>query len=304
MSDDPKRTKVYSISIAALLALLAFMLVIVSMNMFGHLDKVLKEPSLPQQPPQTLPTSSTSTTTQTSIIEKSTVGSACSLSDLVLRDAELQELANNQNLQTLNLSHCSFSGPSSAKLSVKTIHVSNSTLDANAIAFIARSPSIKCAEFFKCTFQPLSLHALRSSRIAWLQIRNSKVLTTDNSFCTGDIADISSMSHLIHLELERSEIGANILGGIKKSNVQVVNLHGCNVTDTDLASISKSPRLQYVDILSNPKVSVAGIKSLLHAPKIQHIKCDLDLSKSALSQLERQKVVAATYHVPASFYEK
>lgn len=305
MSDDPKRTKVYSISIAALFALLAFMLVIVSMNMFGHRDKALKEqPSLPHQPPESLATSSTSTTKPTPTIEESTAGSACSLSDRVLRDVDLQELANNQNLRTLTLSHCSFSGQSSAKLSVKTVHVSNSTLDANAIAFIAHSPSIKCAEFFSCTFQPLSLHALRSSKIAWLQIRNSKVLTTDNSFSAGDISDISSMPQLIHLELERSQIAANVLGGINKSNVQVVNLRDCDLNDTDLAKISTSPQLKYINILSNPKLSVAGVVKLLRAPKIQHIKCDLDFSNTALSHLDRIKVDAASYHVPASFYEK
>lgn len=302
MTAGPKqRSKFYPSIIGALLALTAFMLVVVSMNIFGHREPVAEEPISVQrhEPPQ-----NNTDTESTPLVKTSTDGSECSFSRTVLTDTDLQKLADNKNLRTLNLTHCSFAGKLSAQTTAQTIHVAHSSVDANAISFIALSPSIRCAEFFSCEFQPLSLDSLRSSKIAWLQIRNSKVLTHDNSFCTADIADIAAMPNLVHLELERSEIAANTLGGISTSAVKVANLRDCDLSDSDLASISKSPRLQYINILSNPKLSAAGVAQLLRAPKIRQIKSDLDLSKLALTHLEREKLDPASYHVPGSFYEK
>lgn len=299
-----RRSKFYSIAIGALFALMAFMLVIVSMNMFGHRDSAPHEQVRTNKLHDSVENSSFAHVASTPSLKTTADGSECSISDSVLSDTDLQKLANNKNLRTLNLTHCTFAGKLSAQLTAQTIHVSNSDIDANAVDFIALSPLIKCAEFFSCEFHPLSLHALRSSKIAWLQIRNSKVLTTDNSFCAADIADIVAMPHLVHLELERSQIAANTLGEINKSAVQVANLRDCDLNDSDLANISKSPRLQYINILSNSKLSDTGVEQLLRAPNIRQIKCDLDLSKLKLTDLERKKLDSASYHVPGTYYDK
>ncbi len=187
---------------------------------------------------------------------------------------------------------------------MKTVHVSSSELGENAVAFIALLPRIKCAEFFRCDFHPFSLDAFKSSKITWLQIRDSKVLSSVISFSPADIADISAMTHLVHLELARSELAADSIRAVSKSSAQVANFRSCDLTDADLKNISKMSRLRFIDVSSNPKLTIRGVRTLLAAPKIQQIKCDLDLSKLPLSHAERQKVNPSAYHVPASFYKK
>ncbi|MBS1955259.1 MAG: hypothetical protein JST89_13820 [Cyanobacteria bacterium SZAS-4] len=301
-----KKKKILAKVCGALLAVLALLTVLISMNVFGRLPnrnaQTLKESANNEN--QSL--SKDATATPVSTVESNTNDddNVCSLTDVKVGDAELNELAKNQNLRTLKLVHCTFAGQLSTKLPVETVYVSNSEVNANVIAFIASSPSVKCAEFFTCDFQPSALRALKFSRISWLQIRNCKVLSSNNSFSATDIADISAMPYLKHLELERSQIAANTLGAINKSAVQVANLRDCGLTDTDLAKISKTLSLRYLNILSNPKLSVGGVRKLLQAPNLQHVKCDLDFSQIALSPVERQQTDAASYHVPSSFYRK
>lgn len=291
--------------IGALLALIALLLSICLMNEFGHKSNATKPASSSQSVPDPPPAAEAVLTEK--LLSKNTVNEVCSLKDLSLDGKGLKEILENKKLRGLKLAGCRFRKPLFPTLSnssLDTISISNSELDFQLLDYLNKASSLKYVELFTCTLQPHSLDAFADSRIVRLQLRNSRELSSDNSFTDSDLESIANIKSLKHLELEHSELQSNATQGLKLCLAQVLNLNHCDLTDSDLQAIAAMKHIQYVDISYNPKLTYRGIEHLLRVPGIKQIKYDVDVSSSNLTKADKLRLDPALYKVPKSFYDK
>ncbi|CAN5504605.1 hypothetical protein BH10CYA1_BH10CYA1_40000 [soil metagenome] len=304
MNDDRFKLEKKSFSlIGALLAVLAFLVVICCMNEFGH-QRPTSQASKERGTETVINSPSEADVTITpELLSEHTVKEACSLKDLTLNGDDLKAITANTNLRGLKLAGCKFHGPFIPKQShssLERISIANSDLDGPLLDYFKQVSSLRALELFTCALQPHSLDSLSDTHIVWLQLRNSRELSGDNSFTAADMASIAKIQSLKHLELERSRLKPDAVQSLKLSAAQVVNLNHCDLTDSDLVALAGMRNVRYIDVSYNPKITYKGIEHLLRAPGIKQIKYDVWLDH--LTEADKERLDPLRYNVPRSFY--
>ena len=292
--------------IGFLLALLAFLLVLCWMNEFGHKNPASQTSKEREARTVVDSPSETDLKVTPELLSENTANGICMLEDLNLNGDDLKAISAIKNLHGLKLHNCKFRGPffpTQPNSAFETVSISNSELDGQLLENLSQVSSLKCLNIFTCALAPHALDSLGTTRLVWLQLRNSRELSGDNSFTAADLASVAKIPSLKHLELEHSEIQANAVGSLKLSGAEVVNLNHCDLCDADLLELASMRNLKFLDISYNPKITDKGITYLLGSPSIKQIKYDVDLSDGHLTKINKDKLNQALYKVPRSFYQ-
>lgn len=234
-------------------------------------------------------------------------GKSCTIANVDLNSSNMDSIAQNQAIVELKLRDVTFKTGAIKHLKnahLKAFYCAGSNVDGALILCLTSLPKLKFANFYRCHFSRDALIPLGRANLERLQLRDCVTESSRGEFSIVDLSSIGRMNSLKHLELQRSKLQRGALYCLRKSRVIVLDASRCSITDADTRALVAMPRLAYVNVTDNPELTSAGVMNLLASKSVKQIKCDVDMSKCAMSIVNRRRVNPALYNVPSSFYRK
>jgi len=232
---------------------------------------------------------------------------SCTVSDGTIKEAMFHKIAQIKNLREVSLKRCEFNGADFqiiANCPLEAIHFDDGKINEDCLRVIGRMPLLRLLEMFACDVNPHSLAHLNNSNMQWLQLRYSQNSSGPSNFMPDQLAVLGEMKNLKYLELERSSFAPGAFRSLGKSNIVALNVERCNLTDDDIADLVKMPKLAYLNLTRNPRVTCKGLRLLLESKTILQVSFNEDISKCGFSKAEQNKLNPKLFIIPPPLWQK
>ncbi len=232
---------------------------------------------------------------------------SCKVTDGTIKAAMFHKVAQIKNLREFSLKRCEFTGSDFQILSntrIEAVHLDDGKLDEDCLQAIGKLPLIRLIEMFACDLSPHALAHLSGSNVCWVQIRYSQNLSPSKAFTAEDLAALSELKKLSYLELEQSKITPGAFRALSKCGTIALNVARCDVTDDDVIDIAHMPKLGYLNLSRNPKVTCKGLRALLESKTIQQISWNGDVLKCGFTAAEKKKLDPKLFAIPQQLWQR
>lgn len=232
---------------------------------------------------------------------------SCTVSDGIIKEAMFRRIAQIKNLHELSFKRCEFSGSNFqliANCPLEAIHFDDGKINDECLQVIGKMPMLRLLEMFACDISPHALAHLSKSNMLWLQLRYSQNSSEPSNFSSEQLAVVGDMKNLKFLQLERSSFEPGAFRALAHSHIVALNVERCNVTDDDVADIAKMPKLAYLNLTRNPRVTCKGLKLLLESKTIRQISFSDDISKCGFSKAEQHKLDPKFFVIPLELCQR
>jgi hypothetical protein len=227
---------------------------------------------------------------------------SCIVSDGKLTPAILHKILAVKNLHEVWLKRCEFTAADLQALSVcplEVIKIEEGNISEDCMQIISKMPKLRKLEIFASDVPPHAMAHLAESKISWLMIHYCLSSKNGGQLTASDLSILCDMENLMCLDLERDRFAPGALKGLARSNISVLNVERCNLTDNDVVDIAKIPKITCVNLNRNDSVSCRGLKTLLACKNFKTAAFDGDTSNCDLSDDDRKRFGPKLYRVPA-----
>ncbi len=232
---------------------------------------------------------------------------SCTVTDGTIKAPMFHKIAQIKNLRMLSLKRCDFTGADFQILGntgIEAIRFDNDKLDEECLKAIAKLPLIHLVEIVSCDLAPHALAHLSDSNVRWLQLRYSQNTPPDTNFSADDVHALCELKKICFLELEKCKFAPGAFSALRKSGAVALNVERCDLSDDDVIEIAKMPKLGYLNLARNPKVTCEGLRALLNSKTIQQISFTEDISKCSFTATEKKKLDPKNFQVPGYLWQK
>lgn len=241
------------------------------------------------------------------IKDENSVHPSCTVTDGTIKEAMFHKIAQIKNLRELTLKRCDFKCADFHILSnsrIEVVRIDNGKVDEECLESIGKFPLIQLIELSSCDLSPHTLAHLNGSGVRWLQLRYCQNISTDSNFTADDLNALTDLKNVTFLELEQSKFAPGAFRALNKCTAVALNVERCDLNDDDVMEIAKMPRLSYLNLARNPKITCKGLKAVLNMKAIRQIKFTDDISKCAFTPDERKKVGPQKLNLPDYLWQR
>ncbi|HEY9679487.1 MAG TPA: hypothetical protein V6C76_15875 [Drouetiella sp.] len=197
------------------------------------------------------------------------------ISDETLKSGQFEDMAKRWDITKLKLLRCEYDPKDFAKLKdmkIKAIGLSDCLVDKTVIDNISQMPKLNQLEMFRCDIADNAFENIATSKITLLKFRKCGPDSLHAKLTVRQIKDISRMSNLETWDLSKNDFEPGALRHLEDVQCEMINLSNTSITDEDLKSVRKMPRLKYLHLNNPPHVTCEGLKNLQGAKLLKHIE--------------------------------